>query len=424
MAESARRVAASALARAAERYPDLPPSELRASHLSATDAALATAIHRIVLQRWITLDTLLKRFLRKSSAKLDPVVHGVLLSGAAQLLFMDRLPVYAVVNESVELVKAMGRPRTAGLVNAVLRKVAALVGEVEPDLPWQPGANVLPLPSENSLGCLVLTEPWLPPIKVLSRHLSVATSHPAALIDRWLEEYERSEVLATCLHGVTHPLSFVFESDGTCNVWRSGYDELVEYLAVDPCRRVQDPASARPVASTAGLPIATALDFCAGRGTKTRQLATLHPSATIWATDVDASRRADLKKGVSAFDGVRICEPTALPDEPVDLLLLDVPCSNTGVLARRPEARYRFSDSALAELVDLQRQIVTELLSRVREGGWLLYSTCSLEPEENRLQREWIVATTGAIVVAEEQLLPDGHGSSSHDGSYHVLLQL
>lgn len=420
MAESARRVAASALARAAERYPELPPSELRTSHLSPADARLATAIHRVALQRWITLDTLLNRCLRKPSAKLAPAVHGILLSGAAQLLFMDRLPPYAVVNESVEGVKAMGQPRAAGLVNAVLRKIADLVGEVEPDLPWQPGANGLPLEA----GTLVLTEPWLPPVKDLSRHLSVATSHPVGLVKRWLDEHDRDAVLAACEHGVANPPTFVFEADGSFAVWEAGHDELVEHLKADPRRRVQDPASARPVASTADLPVATVLDFCAGRGTKTRQLATLHPAATIYATDVDASRRNDLNKIAGTMTGVRVVEPTGLPDGPVDLLLLDVPCSNTGVLARRPEARYRFSDESLAELVDLQRQIVTELLPRVRDGGWLLYSTCSLEPEENRQQREWIVATTGAAVVAEEQALPAGRGASYHDGSYHALLQL
>ena len=420
MAESARAVAASALARAAKHYPDLSPSELGTHHLSPADARLATAIHRVALQRWITLDALLKRHLRKSSTKLDATVHGILLGGMAQLLFMNRLPVYAVVNESVDAVKAMGQPRAAGLVNAVLRKVADLVGEVEPDLPWQPGANALPLDT----GTLVLTEPWLPPIKDFPRHLSVATSHPLGLVKRWLEAYEREAVMAACEHGVSHPPTFVFEADGSHAAWRGGYDELTEHLAADPRRRVQDPASARPVASTADLPITTALDFCAGRGTKTRQLATLHPAARIYATDVDHTRRVDLETAPETYAGVRVVEPTDLPDEPVDLLLLDVPCSNTGVLARRPEARYRFSEDSLAELVDLQRQIVTELLPHVRDDGWLLYSTCSLEPEENRQQRDWIVATTGATLLAEEQVLPAGRGASSHDGSYHALLQL
>ncbi len=427
MAESARRAVVSALVRAAERYPDLPPSELRVAHLSATEARLAVAIHRIALQRWITLEFLLDRRLRKPASKLEPPVRAVLLAGAAQLLFMDRLPDYAVVNESVELIKAMGRPRAAGLVNAVLRKLAAMVGEIEPDEPWQPGANVLPWDGPAGPGSLVLTEPCLPPVKTLARHLSVATSHPVPLVERWLATHGRDSVITACGHGVANPPTFVAEPDSSFVPWASDHEALVAHLAQDPRRRVQDPASAHPVAATAGLSIGTALDFCAGRGTKTRQLATLHPGATIYATDVDADRRAALQgvaTGASESKPLfRVVDPSALPDDPVDLLLLDVPCSNTGVLARRPEARYRFSEASLSELVDLQRQIVTELLPRLREGGWLLYSTCSLEPEENRQQREWIVATTGARVEAERATLPAGHGPAYHDGGYYALLR-
>ena len=132
------------LADAVRRFPDLPAITLDTTGLSPLDAGLATAIHRTTLQRWITLEYLLNRVLSKRLESLEPVVQGVLLSGAAQLVFMDRLPAHAVVDEQVKLARGLVRPGAAGLVNAVLRKVADSVQAVEPDRAWEPACDLLP----------------------------------------------------------------------------------------------------------------------------------------------------------------------------------------------------------------------------------------------------------------------------------------
>ncbi len=136
------------------------------------------------------------------------------------------------------------------------------------------------------------------------------------------------------------------------------------------------------------------LDLCAGRGTKSRQLALTWPDAQIVATDKDAVRFEELGRVASGFTNL-----TAVPFDrvagPFDLVLLDVPCTNTGVLARRREARYRFSDEGLGELVALQREILRRGWTLTDTGGRLLYATCSNEPQEGEEQAKWAVSALG-----------------------------
>jgi len=106
-----------------------------------------------------------------------------------------------------------------------------------------------------------------------------------------------------------------------------------------------------------------------------------------------------------------------------DLLILDVPCSNTGVLARRPEARYRYGRKSLKSLIGLQRRIGREAMPLLRPGGYLIYTTCSLDPEENATQAKWLSETLGLRLVSEKTTLPGGCGPSYHDGGYHACLR-
>ncbi len=432
---SARSAVISSLAKAAQRFPDLPASTLESAGLSPADARLATAIQRTVLQRWITLAYLLDRVLSKPLNQMEPTLQAVLLSGAAQLVFMDRLPAHAVVNEQVELARRLIRPGAAGLVNAVLRKVAAMAVAVEPDTPWTPSRDALPL----SAGLIRLSGALLPPTDMTAKHLSVATSHPASLIKRWIGAYGLEQATACCLHGIELPPTVVAVEDGFDTsvehehwrphqtggyvVWRGDHQGLVTFLKADPVRRVQDPASAMPVRSTAGLTLGSVMDYCAGRGTKTRQLAMLHPQAQVTATDVDDPRRASLVQAVADLPNTAVMPPDASPTSKYDLLLLDVPCSNTAVLARRPEARYRFGPKTLNSLVELQKQIARRTVKWVKPGGVVLYSTCSLESEENQACARWLAELVRGSIIHEHQELPCGRGTSYQDGGYHCLIR-
>jgi len=396
---------------------------------------LALAIQRTSLQRWITLEFLLNKALEKPLEQMEPAMQGVLLTGAAQLVFMDRLPAHAVVDEQVTIARQHIRSGAAAMVNAVLRKVAEMIQGVEPGLAWEPARDLLPVDG----GCVRLSGDLLPATDRTARHLGIATSHPMYVINRWITAFGEEKTIEYCLHGVVSAPVIVavepgFESEATEKyqphdqdgfvVWRGDHGALQDFIKANDARRVQDPASAKPILSTADLNVSLALDFCAGRGTKTRQLAALHPGAMIGATDVDDARRAALRGSIHGLENTKVVGPESEPKNKLDLLVLDVPCSNTAVLARRPEARYRFDNRALSSLVTLQRQIARRSAQWVGPGGVILYSTCSLEHEENGAQAQWLAGIVKGEVIHEEQVWPAGRVTDYQDGGYHALIKL
>lgn len=420
-ARNARGAAALALADAAAQFPGIAPGEPSPRGLSDADARLATAIHRTTLQRWLTLRHLLERFLSKKLDRLEPRMQAVLLSGAAQIVFMDRLPVYAVVDESVALARALVRPGAAGMMNAVLRKLANLAGSVMPDVPWTPAANRLPFDG----GCIALADDALPPPDDLPTHLAAATSHPRKLVNDWLASFGEQDATALLAHSLKSPPTFVFEGDAdepTC--WDDTHEALAAHLAADPRRRVQDPTAALAVQATRGIGAGRILDLCAGRGTKTRQLAVTHPGAAITAADPHTERAADLHALAESLPRVRVADGDALAGQSFDLVVLDVPCSNTGVLARRLEARYRYSPRSLASVAALQRKIIEHAATLVAPGGAVLYATCSIHAVENHKQAAAIERVTGGAIASQQLTLPGGDGPAYHDGGYHALICL
>jgi 16S rRNA (cytosine967-C5)-methyltransferase len=145
------------------------------------------------------------------------------------------------------------------------------------------------------------------------------------------------------------------------------------------------------VAATDELAPDLIVEVCAGRGTKTRQLAQVHPQARIVASDASPHRLAGLRELFGGHDRVLVVEPDGLLEYAgrADLVVVDPPCSNTAVLARRVEAKYRFGPTTLRQLEELQRQITADAIRLLARSGILLYSTCSLEPQENERQIEW-----------------------------------
>lgn len=434
----ARRLVTEQLAPAAARFPDLPPDSLNTTGLDDRDTRLAVAIHRTVLQRWLTIEHILDQHLKKPAASLEPMLRAVLLAGAAQLLFLEKLPAHAVVSESVTLARKLVRPGAAGLVNAVLRRVAQAVAGRSDDA-WSPAPDALPV----ERGTVALTAALLPPIADLPAHLAAATSCPQRLVRRWIDQFGEDQAMALALHALRTPPTVIagiaadqahhehlaaHEQHG-CYLWQGTRAALHDALTANPSWRVQDPASTLAVASLAelGIEVTTALDYCAGRGTKTRQLAALFEGCRIIATDTDATRRAALREAVQPLVNVSVMDPPALHDRvdqgTIDLLLLDVPCSNTGVLARRPEARYRFGRESLRSLRALQRRIIDTTLPFVRAGGHVLYSTCSLEQSENQDQVRYLADRCAGDIINETLTTPYGEGATYHDGSYYALVR-
>ena len=405
--------------------PELTPADpaTLGEGLSPVDAGLALAVVRTVHQRWLTLGLLLQTVGCPAPATLSTGLQAVMLGSAAQLLFLDRLPARAVVHDAVDLARTFANPSSAGFVNAVLRSLNEAIesAPAATDEPWTPHPAHLPV---DRGGAVMQARPlWadlLPDPANPVRHLAAACGLPRPLVRAIVDAHGPEAAAGVAAASIRQPPTFVAEGTAAPAVYDGAPAWLPAHLAHDAARRVQDPASALAVASTAALSPATILDLCAGRGTKTRQLLATHPAAEVFAWDPDDDRRADLEK----IPGVEAAEPA--DDARFDLVLLDVPCTNTGVLARRPEARYRWNPERLASLVALQREILTRGAGLVAPGGHLLYSTCSLDPAENHEQIAWLNEQPLGHrfePIHQHLRLPGGVGAAYTDGSFHALLR-
>jgi 16S rRNA (cytosine967-C5)-methyltransferase len=419
-----RDAAALALAQAATRLDDLGPIEPDTAGLSPRDAALARDLYRLGIARWVTAAHLLDLYAKPRLARLDPPMQGVLVAAAAQRLFRPDLPAYAVISEAVESTRRLVHPKAAGLANAVLRKLDALIDRHHPDAPWQAAPDALPVftPGSDRPSTLRLHAPVLPDVSDHPAHAAVATGVPNRLLAAWTDAFDRPTAIRLALHAASHPP--VILQPGNVR-WDPAADTatLPEHLAAHPDQRVQDPTAAMPVAWAAehfaehrpDPPPRVVFDACAGRGTKARQLRQTFPEAEVFAFDPDPAHRRDL----AAIPGVNVGSP---PEGTADLVLFDVPCSNTGVLARRPEARHRFSYAHLNDLVALQRRVVAQHLPAAAPDAVLLYATCSIQPDENRPQADWLAAASGRRVHDDRLTLPHGLGDGYHDGGYAALI--
>lgn len=444
------------VARQAHRFPELDVRPFEPAGLPARDAAFAHAVHDAVIRRWLTLGHLIQANLRQPFEDLEPRLRAALLAGAAQLLFMDSVPAHAAINHAVEWAKQRIRPGAGAMVNAVLRKTEALIQRDSEGRPamrevYTGGRDELPLAGG---GALALSAPALPEDEV--ERLAAAASVPIVLLRRWLERLPLREVRALALHALAHPPIILNTAHAAADlagnpllvphdapghhVFTGTREELVALLRGRADTWVQDPASSLAVSSVFDLRPSLVLDLCAGQGTKTRQLAAAFPEAEIVATDVSDARLATLRSVFASSERVRVVSPKQAREGNLaraDLILLDVPCSNTGVLARRPEARYRFGPETLGSLIDTQRQIIADAIPLLAPGGAILYSTCSLEPEENQEQARW-AAKWHSFAIRRENARPphsavaamggggrgeevDGAAGYS-DGSYAVLL--
>jgi 16S rRNA (cytosine967-C5)-methyltransferase len=347
------------------------------SALSVADRNLATALVLGVLRWQIRLDHQLQRLLKRPNAKLDPEVLIALRLGAFQLLHLDRIPARAAIDESVELAKQAGHRFASGMANAVLRKLGAPRSTFSEDIPSE---------------------------------LALAQAHPAWMVERWARFYGLETARALCRHGQTQPALTVRLADPevekelaaagvklepgelltAARTVVSG-DVIATAAFKEGRLRVQDEGSqlVAEIAGSAGNPNQNEkkiLDCCAAPGGKTLILAERNPDARILACERSPQRLERLRSRLGAHaDRVecRLGDAVALEERGFDLALADVPCSGTGTLGRNPEIRHRLRVEDLQRQAERQRALLRGALGAVKAGGRVVYSTCSLEPEEN-----------------------------------------
>ncbi len=372
-----------------------------------------------------------------------------------EMLLMNTIPPRAAINESVTWTKRVTRSdRPGGFVNAGLRRVSELIGQEpreegdESAQRWPPrlekyggGQAELPLADGRAIP---LDHGVLP--EDSAQRMAVATGHPLELIRLWSKSMPLREVRTLALHGIIQPpiilntahASEPLPAEATQphtapghHVFTGNHAGLLRLLESRDDVWVQDPASSLAVESVTDLSPKLIIDACAGQGTKTRQLAETFPDAQIVATDIDHPRRVTLAKSFEAgphAGRVKVIDHTRLGDwaGKADLVLLDVPCSNTGVLARRVEARYRASEASLTSLLSVQRQIVADAVKLLAQGGSILYSTCSLDPRENEEMVEWASRWHGFEATRANRRMPSGGPGVPQDrysdGSFAALL--
>jgi 16S rRNA (cytosine967-C5)-methyltransferase len=354
------------------------------SALSAADRHLATALVLGVLRWQVRLDGQIREFLDKPNSRLDREIQIALRLGSFQLLHMDRIPAHAAIDESVELAKQAGHRFASRMVNAVLRKVA-----------------VVPRAEGSRAG---------------STDSEIDQTHPAWMVERWTRFYGIDAVRSVCAYGQEQPATTI-RVEGPAveeGLTKAGIGltpgrllsaarlvtagDLMETAAFREGRvRLQDEGS-QLVAEIAGYGNAI-LDCCAAPGGKTLILAERNSEARIVAVEVSPQRLVQLRERLTPLGNrvqCRLGDAASMTEEGAyDLVLADVPCSGTGTLGRNPEIRHRLRLEDLASQADRQRAILRAALRAIRSGGRVVYSTCSMEPEEN----EDVVAE----VVREQQ---------------------
>jgi 16S rRNA (cytosine967-C5)-methyltransferase len=355
--------------------------------LKPEDAALATELVMGVLRWRRLLDLAIDRHMKKSVERLDLPVAIALRMGAYQLRFLARIPARAAVNESVELVKRARKSSAASLVNAVLRKIAA-----EAKTP---------------------ADAFLPAGIAPVERLAILHSHPAWMIERWLARLGETDTIAlleannrtprlSCAVHTPDARDEILRALETNGMHVDGGTLLKAAFAVSggsPARSeafrsgqisIQDEAS-QAIPLLLGVRAGDrVLDLCAAPGGKTAALArAAGASGTVIAADLHAHRVRAMESQFKrlGLQNIQLVELDAthdisLPGE-FDRILVDAPCSGTGTLARHPEIRWRLRPGQLAESQRLQSQILANALAKLARGGRLVYSTCSIEPEEN-----------------------------------------
>jgi 16S rRNA (cytosine967-C5)-methyltransferase len=418
------------IAKEIKRFPDIHLSPLDIEHLDSRDAALVRAIDHAIRRRWITLSTLISHASNRSMQQLDAPVGAVLLVASAQLMLLDRVPDHAVIHCAVEWIRNKGkRPRATGFVNAVLRSITRLrgsllksgtVGQANHFLLSDGSAWELTEPVfENGIAAQTgfSDTAWLRLMDGLG--LQTATKIVFGSI-------AEPPVIVTIPAGNKLPEQVIPHQQMNFGVVPSGVD-IGALLASEPTLRVQDPASAAPMELLKELRPRRILDLCAGRGTKTKQLRSLFPDAFIGATEPNNARRASLELLAKDFDIEVYAPNTEGPNKPFDLVVVDTPCTNSGVFARRPEARYRFDKEHIDSLVTLQRTILKDAIAVMERGGHLLYATCSVDNAENHAQVDWMTNSQRFEPCADTFSLPSGFPGSDptswQDGGYAALLQ-
>ena len=405
---------------------NLLETALATARLSPADRGLC---HELVcgIVRWQkTLDALIARKTDPAREQ-RPALKNLLRLGLYQIFWLDRIPPHAAVHETVELAKQSGYGHQAGFINAVLRGYLREADEIK-----------------KILADMKISQPAL------------GWSHPEWLVEKWRKNFGDDKTRQLLEWNNTPPKTFarvnILKSDAGKLVerWR---EENVEY---DFCTRdwtgenlafelkahpplnslgslrdgwfyLQDPSTLLAPVLLAPQAGENILDACAAPGGKTTFIAQLmNNEGKITASDIEPNRLKLVRENCARLGVSNVQMPLPAFINPqsaplFDRILIDAPCSNTGVMRRRVDLRWRISEAEISRLQKTQLELLNQALPKLKPGGFIVYSTCSLEPEENsETVKQFLTAHQNFTLESERQLLPLADGV---DGAYVAKLK-
>ncbi|MHC4642145.1 MAG: 16S rRNA (cytosine(967)-C(5))-methyltransferase RsmB [Planctomycetota bacterium] len=412
----------------------------------ATDLVFGTIRNRAVI------DKVIAEFSGRPVERIQPKLLNIVRVASFELIYCPQTPEYSIVNEAVNMAKALARKKQTGFVNAVLRQVTRHVQNRQILLSQADPQKTLP--QTLSTGCQFDTEILADPHTSPAEYFSIAFSLPEWLITDWLNEFSEQQVRQICFASNRRPGIYIrpntlktttqqlaekfhaedvdFEIVPLDNLQASRMIKIRSPRAItelpgfkEGLFTVQDITAVLPARLLNPRPEWKILDLCAAPGTKTTQLAELtEDSAKIIATDIDTERLKSVNENTARL---QITCVNILPYEQVlnskfDAVLLDVPCSNTGVLAKRIEVRYRVSPKAVKELAKTQASLLAAAAKMLKPKGRICYSTCSIQTAENsRLVKDFLRQNPAFELQSELLTLPSAEGFD-RDGGYFAII--
>jgi 16S rRNA (cytosine967-C5)-methyltransferase len=404
-----------------------------------------------VIRNLTFIDALIRQISTQSVNRISEKILNCLRIAVYELIFSSQ-PDYAVVSQAVNLANKTGSKKSAGFVNAVMRKICASIKNKSADLKNADPRKILPLTPK--LGCEFDIDILPDPARQPAEYSSNAFSLPLWLIEQWLVQFGNKKITDICFASNRRPALYAranklkLTPKGLFEILK-GQDidcDLIEKYKLVRLKKIgniselnafkeglftiQDITSSSVVSLLNPQSGWKIFDICAAPGTKTTQIAELiGDKGLIIATDKNNLRLEKLDENIRrlGITSIKIMDyETFLKDSSyqscADAVLLDAPCSNSGVLARRPEARFRITPKKIGELAQIQTQLLDFAASLVKPGGRICYSTCSILSQENNEVVSAFIKKHPNFSLEKENLVPPCAEIYDFDGGYAAII--
>ncbi|MHC4310403.1 MAG: RsmB/NOP family class I SAM-dependent RNA methyltransferase [Planctomycetota bacterium] len=407
----------------------------------ATDIVLGSIRNRHAI------DTVISAFSGRLVERIPDKLLNIIRVGTCELVYSPATAQHSIVNDAVDNARALIGKKQAGFVNAVLRQITR--GITNRRIELLKSNPVRTLCQTPQTGC-EFDRDFLPdPESSPADYLSTVFSLPGWLVSDWLSEFGAELTRLICLASNRKPGIYIRSNSLKISVRELAEKFRLVDVEIDIAPRdsmiriksprtitqlpgfaeglfaVQDITASRVIKMLSPRPDWKILDLCAAPGVKTTQLAEITgDKATIIATDIDVERLKKVEENIArlGIKSVKVVPYNQLQNSKYDCILLDVPCSNTGVLARRVEARHRITPDAIKKLIKTQTDLLNTAASMLKPQGIICYSTCSIQKDENsNLIKDFLQKNRNFVLKTEKITLP----SAEHfdcDGGYTAIL--